>query len=93
MHILLLEIDLHIPSAHSLKDKRSSIKSIVDRLRTQYNVSVAEVDHQDKWQLATLAVVTVCTLRNRTEETMNRVLNEIETRFDVVVTGVNQQWL
>lgn len=93
MHIILLQVDLHFPSAQSLKDKRSILRSITDRLRTTYNISIAEVDHHDKWQLATLAVVTVSNMGRRAEENIRHVLDEIETRFDVVVTGVHQQWL
>lgn len=93
MHILLIEIDFQVPASQSLKEKRAVVKSLVDRLRTRYNVSVAEVAHQDKWQLAGLAVVTVSTRRDRVERTAREVLEEIETRFDVVVCGVNEQWL
>lgn len=93
MHILLLEIDIHLPASQSLKDKRGILKSVIHRLRTTYNVSVAEVDGQDKWQVATLAIVTVSSLRNRVEETERKVLAEVEQRFDLVITGVDKEWL
>jgi uncharacterized protein YlxP (DUF503 family) len=57
--IALLTLDIHIPHAHSLKDKRMVIRSMKDRLRTKFNVSVSEVDHQELWQRAQLSVVTV----------------------------------
>jgi uncharacterized protein YlxP (DUF503 family) len=57
--IALLTLDIHIPHAHSLKDKRMIIRSLRDRLRTKFNVSVAEVNHQDLWQRAQMSVVTV----------------------------------
>lgn len=57
--IALLTLDIHIPHAHSLKDKRMILRSLKDRLRTKFNVSVAEVDHQDLWQRAKVSAVTV----------------------------------
>lgn len=54
-----LEIELHLPGATSLKDKRMVVRSLVDRVRRRFNVAVSEVDHHDLWQRATLGVVTV----------------------------------
>ena len=45
--IALLTLDIHIPHAQSLKDKRMVVRSLKDRLRTKFNVSVSEVDHQN----------------------------------------------
>ena len=56
-HIGLLYVDLFIPDAQSLKDKRQALKSLKDKVRNQFNVSVAELDGQDKWQVATLGFV------------------------------------
>ena len=58
MFVALLRLDLRLPDATSLKDKRSVVKGIVADLR-KLNTSVAEVDHQDLRQRATLAVATV----------------------------------
>jgi len=51
-----LKVDLHIPGASSLKAKRQVVKSLKDRMRNRFNVSVAEVGQQDKWQRATLLI-------------------------------------
>ncbi len=93
MHILLLELELHIHGARSLKEKRSVLRSLVDRLRTGYNVSVAETGFQDKWQRAAIAVVTVCSLRDRAQQTAERVIAEIESRGTADLIGIEQQWL
>ena len=55
--IALLTLDIHIPHAHSLKDKRMILRSLKDRLRSKFNVSVSEVDHQDLWQRSQVSVV------------------------------------
>jgi len=49
MPIGLLTLEIHIPDARSLKDKRQVIRSLKDRLRANFNVAVAELDHQDLW--------------------------------------------
>lgn len=57
--IALLTLDIHIPHAQSLKDKRMVLRSLKDRLRGKFNVSVSEVEHQDLWQRSQVSVVTV----------------------------------
>jgi len=59
MVIGIATIELHIPMNDSLKGKRSVIKPIIARLRSEYNVSVAEVDDQDSWRSAVIGVACV----------------------------------
>ena len=70
--IALLTLDIHIPNAHSLKDKRMILRSLKDRLRSKFNVSVSEVDHQDLWQRSQVSVVTV----GSDEQFLQKVLQE-----------------
>jgi len=60
MLAVLVEIDLHIPAARSLKDKRGVIRRLQSRLRDDLRVSVAEIGHQDLWQRCTLGVAIAC---------------------------------
>jgi len=57
--IALLTLDIHIPHAQSLKDKRMVIRRIKDRLQSKFNVAVSETDHQDLWQRTQISVATV----------------------------------
>lgn len=59
MAIAFLTIELRIEAAHSLKDKRQVTRSLKDRLRANFNVAVAELDHTDLWQRATIGVVSL----------------------------------
>lgn len=59
MTIGLLRVDLLVPGARSLKDKRRVIKGIKDRMHNQFNCSVAEVEYQDLWNRARLAACVV----------------------------------
>jgi uncharacterized protein YlxP (DUF503 family) len=61
MTVGVLRVELILGDSASLKDKRRAVKSLKDRIRGAFNVSVAEVDHQDKWQRTALAVAMVGT--------------------------------
>ena len=56
VHAAAVRFDLHVPESRSLKAKRAAIRPIVDGLRHRFQVSVAEVDHQDQWQRAAIGV-------------------------------------
>lgn len=71
---LLVEIDLHIPAARSLKDKRGVIRRLQSRLRNDLGVSVAEVDHQDLWQRCLLGVA----IATGDETTGRAVVQDVE---------------
>jgi uncharacterized protein len=62
--------ELVLAGCHSLKDKRRIVKSLKDRLHHQFNVSAAEVDHQDAWQRAALGCAVVTTDRRHAEEVL-----------------------
>jgi uncharacterized protein len=72
-----LSIELHIPGARSLKEKRMVLRSVKDRLR-KFNVAVAEVEHNDLWQRAGLSVVTVSNEEKHADQELAAVVNEIE---------------
>jgi len=59
LHVGTLRVRLLVREARTLKDKRQVLQSIKDRLRNQFNVSVAEVEHQDHRQLAVLGIAMV----------------------------------
>jgi uncharacterized protein YlxP (DUF503 family) len=89
----LLTIDLMIPMARSLKEKRSALRGLKDRLRSRFNASVAEVDFQDKWQRATIVVCIVNGDKRQLESAMTRVRQLAEEAQDVQITGMHQEWL
>ena len=71
--IAFLTLELRIEGAHSLKDKRQVLRSLKDRLRAQFNVAVAELDHSDLWQRATLGVVGISDSRSYLDGLMQNV--------------------
>jgi uncharacterized protein YlxP (DUF503 family) len=74
MHVSVCQIKLRLPENHSLKGKRQVIKSIITRLQNRYKVSVAEVDSQNLWQLATLGIACVSNHRSHADETLSNVI-------------------
>lgn len=83
MVIGLLTLELHFPGAQSLKDKRQALRSLEQRLRNRHNVALAEVDHQDLWQRATLAVVSVNTDQTHLERTLTSVAGEAASAREI----------
>ena len=88
MHVGVCQIKLRLPENHSLKGKRQVIKSIATRLQNRYKVSVAEVDNQDLWQLATLGVACVSNHRRHADEILANVVKFIAQNYpDVELLG------
>ncbi len=77
MFIGVCTIELHVPGSGSLKTKRQSLRSLKDRIRNKFNVSVAEVDDNDLWQKASLAVAAVSNDKSHLNQTMDHVLNMV----------------
>ena len=99
----LLTIELHFPSAHSLKEKRMVLKSIKERLRRKFNVAVAETGYHDLWQRSVLSVASVSSARPILESTLEAMDRDLEkrysaeivsTRFELIESGffVQSNW-
>jgi len=80
----VLTFELHLPQARSLKSKRQVVKGLKDRLRSRFNVAVAELDeHNDLWQRASLAVVSVAGNR----DVLTRLFEAIQRESESKVPG------
>jgi uncharacterized protein YlxP (DUF503 family) len=76
MPIAQLTIELRIEHAQSLKDKRQVVRSLKDKLRNSFNVSVAELEETDLWQRATIGVVSISSSRDYLQGLMQNVERE-----------------
>jgi uncharacterized protein YlxP (DUF503 family) len=86
MHIGVCQIKLRLPENLSLKGKRRVLKSITTRVRSKFNVAIAEVDDNDRWQLATIGICCVSNDGRQTNEILSRVVSFIsEGRFDIEI--------
>jgi uncharacterized protein YlxP (DUF503 family) len=88
-----LRVELHYPESGSLKSKRRVLKSLTDRLRKQFNVSLAEVEYQNLWQRSVLAIVTVNTDRPHADSTLSKVLDLMEREGECQVGGIQTEFL
>jgi uncharacterized protein YlxP (DUF503 family) len=88
----LLSVECYLPLSQSLKDKRMVIRRVKDRLKA-LNVAVSEVAHQDLWQRAGLAVVTVATSDDGASQTLQSALKEIDRVEPGLVTAHQVEYL
>jgi uncharacterized protein YlxP (DUF503 family) len=87
MIIGVSQITLHLPGSHSLKDKRQIIKSVMARVRNRFEVAIAEVGEQDRWQIAVLGITCVSNSGQHADEILGHVQHFIEvTRPDILVS-------
>jgi len=86
-------VELHLPDVGSLKGKRHVLKGLKERVRARFEVAVAEVDHQDTWQRATLAVACVSHDSRHANEVVSKAVDFIEDNVDGYVTDVQMEIL
>jgi hypothetical protein len=77
MLVGVCSIELFLPNSASLKDKRMVLNSIKKRVRNKFNVSIAEVDHEDKWQRVSLGLAVVTNERRFIDMTVSEILKLI----------------
>ncbi|WP_102028259.1 DUF503 domain-containing protein [Salirhabdus sp. Marseille-P4669] len=87
-----LEVDCHIYDTHSLKDKRSVLKRVMNRLSKQFNISISELDHQDLWQRATLGIAHVSSSKVQAEKVLQEVLKQFDSFTELEVANKHFEW-
>jgi hypothetical protein len=88
MNVGVCQVNLRLPENLSLKGKRRVLKSITTRVRSKFNVAVAEVDNEELWQLATLGICYVSNNNRHINEVMSKIVDFIiNSRFDVEILG------
>ena len=83
MIVGVCRITLRLPESGSLKDKRQVVRSLTTRLRNKFNIAVAEVDDNDRWQIATIGLTCVSNDARHAQEMLDRAVQFVEqTRLD-----------
>ena len=86
MNVGVCKISVRLPENSSLKGKRQVLKSITSRVGNKFNVSVAEVDNHDRWQLATLGICCVSNDKRHTNEVLSKTVSFVaNSHFDVEI--------
>ena len=93
VRVVVGTVEVHLPGVGSLKGKRHALKGLKEKLRRRFEVSVAEVDYQDQWQRAILAVAYVSSSSRHANEVVSKAMDFIEDNLDGYVTHVELEVL
>ena len=86
------ELTIHLPECHSLKDKRQIVKSLLARVRNQFAVAIAEVDENDRWQIAKIGLCCVSNDSTHADQVLQRVRQFIEQiRPDLLISNTETE--
>jgi len=88
MRVLNLKITLRASWVHSLKEKRMVVKSIVQRLKNKFNVSVGEVDEQDIHQIIVIGISAVCGDQKQVDSTLENLIDFVEENTDAEIMNI-----
>lgn len=91
MVLMGLEVEFLIMDSYSLKDKRSVVKSIIDRMHNRYNVSAAEVDENEVLNKGVIGIGIVTNNRRHAQKVLQQVLKEIEDLYPVEI--IHTEWM
>ena len=91
MKVAVLTIRLHAPWVHSLKEKRSIVKSLVTKIRNTFHVSAAEVDEQDVHQIIVIGVASIVPFDTYAADLMDDLLIFVEENTDAVIIGAERE--
>ena len=93
MRLTLLIYHLYLPACHSLKEKRSIIKGLKERIKRRSNVSLAEVEYQEKWQRSTIAITWVSSDGSEIERTIAYLDKLFNLQSELQVLKVERQYI
>ncbi|WP_146552094.1 DUF503 domain-containing protein [Rummeliibacillus sp. SL167] len=91
--IIYAECEFFIPSAHSLKEKRAVLQQMLTRTKQKYNVSIAEINHQDVWQRTLLALVSVASAQQAAEKELGRAIAFLESNPEWQCLHIHREFL
>lgn len=88
MRVAALRVEIHLPGSQSLKQKRGTLRPLIEGLRRQGSYSVAEVGHQDDWQLATLGIAIAARDGKHLGMHISKLRNYLDSRLDIEIIDV-----
>ena len=93
MIVGVLEFEILIYSSSSLKEKRLVLKSLKDRLKNKFNISVAELDFQDKWQRSKIGIAMIGNERSFVENSLHQIFDFIDSADSFEITAYNFDYI
>jgi len=93
VHAAALRLEIRIPAARSLKDKRRIVKGLLGSLAAAFPVAVSEVGFHDQWQRATLGAALVAPQAGQLERIIHRMQRSLRERPDIELLEVGIAYL
>lgn len=93
MIIGICTCEIFIFNANSLKSKRSVVKSIIEKSKNRFNISIAEVGDNDKWQKSIIAFSTISNEQKVVEENMDKVINFFDSYSEIEIISIKRELL
>ncbi len=93
MHVAVVQLELHIPTSRSLKEKRAVLRPIVEGIRHRFQISVAEVGYQDKWQRSLVGMAVVSDSYGHAVEVVDNVERWVWSKPEIEVTRFDTEWV
>lgn len=91
MNILIMEVTLRASWVHSLKEKRMVVKSIVQKLKNKFNISVAEIENQDIHNTIVVGIAGICANSAQLDSTMEHIITFIECNTDAEIVHIEKE--
>jgi len=86
-----ISIKIFIPTSLSLKDKRSVVRSLITRLKNKFNISVAEIDSLDQWQIAVIGMAIVGNETKILNQQISKIITFIEANTDFELINLDTE--
>lgn len=93
MIIGICTCEIFIFNANSIKSKRSVVKSIIEKSKNRFNISIAEVGENDKWQKSIIAFSTISNDQKIVEETIEKVINFFDSYSEIEIINIKSEIL
>lgn len=91
MIVKTLILEIYIEGSNSLKDKRKVVKSLIQRCRQKFNVSISELDDMDKYRASTIGIVTITNVDAYADEILDKCLHLIESEYSIDVINIERE--
>lgn len=91
MAVIYVEVSFTIYDSYSLKDKRSTVKSIIHRMRQKYNISIAEVDRQDMLNVGCLGIAAVSSSALLARQMLEKVIRQMEEEYEIEIFDLSYE--
>lgn len=83
-------LSFKIYDSYSLKDKRSTVKSLIKRIHNRYNVSIAEVGEQDMLNVSKIGIAITSSSQLIAQQTLDAIIEEIEARYEIEIFDIQE---